>query len=208
MINNKNTIITLFIFLVLIGCKNDTEKEVTENNNPEKISLSDTTTNIELESNQNEKTRVLTESQILFFMPSPKEKQELIKFYGYYNQYELQSVFSDFSSMAASTKSSAKRYKLKMEITYAKKFVFPLENDTIIYDLDAEKQIMGYILFDGTNEPLIKNGVQKYKVVSDDIKQYFKLSKFYMFEEKNDQPTTASKQTNTPDTLNKLNNNN
>ncbi len=176
------SIITLVLF-ALIGCKSNSQEDL-RSDDFTKIDLPDSTTTSKDSVANAEDDKILTifDKQIIFFMPSPEEKQELIKHYGYYIQYELQFVFTDFSKMVSKVKYAVKKHDLDIKVTYAKVFEFPLENDTVIYDLNTEKQIMGYILFDGKNKPLIKNGVQKHKDISNDIKQYFKLEQFKISE--------------------------
>ncbi|MBN2890619.1 MAG: hypothetical protein JXL97_02015 [Bacteroidales bacterium] len=171
-------IIVVFLFVASCGREDNAKNNI----DSLKIELIDTSIVNNNLGDEYDKTRVVSDTQILFFMPSPKEKQELIKFYGTYNQYELQVVFSNFSNLSKNVKSALSQYGIKVEVTYATKFIFPMKDDTLVYDLKIENQIMGYVLADGVNNPLIKSGVQKTKDVSNDIRNYFNISNFSVFE--------------------------
>lgn len=176
----KNTSITIFLslflfLLIFYSCKNDNE----EGNYMDSLKVTIIDTTIIDSSNTTIPTeRIVSDSQILFFMPSPKERQDFIKFYGVYSQYEFQTMFTNFNNLSNSVKNAMRTTGIPVEVTYAKKFIFPLKDDTLIYDLNTEEQIIGFILADGVNYPLIRNGVQKKGNVSNDIRDYFNISNF------------------------------
>ncbi|MBN2662776.1 MAG: hypothetical protein JXR68_03930 [Bacteroidales bacterium] len=179
----NNPSITIFLSLILFllifySCKNDNEES--DNMDSLKITIIDSTTidssNITVSSE-----RIVADTQILFFMPSPKERQDFIKFYGVYSQYEFQTMFTNFGNLSNSVKSAMRTSGIPVEVTYAKKFIFPLSDDTLIYDLSIEGQMLGFILSDGINYPLIRNGVQKTRDVSNDIRNYFNISNFSIY---------------------------
>lgn len=167
------------ILLMLFSCKNDSDE--LHSIDSLKIVIEDSSSVVKVDEELDE-ARIVADTQILFFMPSPEKKKDIVKFYGLYNQYEFQTVFSNFSNLANSVKSAMYSHDIKVEVTYATKFIFPIENDTLIYDLELEDQILGYILTDGKNMPLIKNGVQLTKDVSNDIRNYYNLANFSIYD--------------------------
>jgi hypothetical protein len=172
-------LIVMLLSLFIVSCRDDNENQGVIDSI--KVNIVDTfqiqnPNDIELE-----KTRIIVDTQVLFFMPSPKEKQELFKFYGTYNQYEFQTVFTNFSLLSRNVKSTLQPYGINVEVTYSTEFVFPMQDDTLVYNLELEGQFMGYILSDGQNMPLIKNGVQKSKDVSNDIRNYFNIANFSLY---------------------------
>jgi hypothetical protein len=179
--NKKYLILFSILILIFSQCKKKQHEQNTNINDSLKISINDSSYADSANSEDiigKEKEKIVTDTQVIFFLPSPQSRQELIKFYGTYNQYEFQNIFSNFIDLSRSVKYALKSKKIPVEITYAKRFVFPLDSDTLVYDLEQEDQIMGYILFDGVNPPLIKNGLQKRKQVSNDLRNYFNLAKF------------------------------
>ena len=142
------------IALLTFSCENDNKN--TFSIDSLKVGFVDTTKTVQDNEEVVENIRVVDRKQALFFMPSPEQKQELFKYYGYYNQYEMQIVFQNFSNLAKNTRSALQKVDIESEITYAEKFVFITQSDTFVVDMRVEKQIFGYILFDGINKPLIK----------------------------------------------------
>jgi len=128
-----------------------------------------------------EDVRIISDTQVLFFMPSPAERRELINYYGAYNQYEYQTIFNSFIDLSKTVKSGLSGRGIKVEVTYAKKFIFPTEQDTIVYDLTLEDQVLGFIIADGINPPIIRNGVQSTRDVSNDLRNYFNLKNFSLY---------------------------
>ncbi len=173
------TLIILGIVLIFISsCKPENTQE--GNLDSLKVDISDTSfqDTINGDLTVENQVRTLLDTQILFFMPAPDERQNIINYYGSYNQYEFQNVFNNFMSLSRTVKNKLTGIDIPVEVTYAKQFVFPLDSDTIVYDLKIEDQIMGYILFDGVNQPLIRNGVQRSRDVTNDIRNYFNLTNF------------------------------
>ncbi len=170
-------ILTVVVFFLLSNCKEDTDDNRLSTDSI-KVDLSDTTvvdtsgivTDID--------ERVIVDTQVVFFLPSPRERMQMVKFYGTYDQYDFQAVFNNFLNLSQVVRSNLRSRGIPVEITYAKRFVFPMQDDTLVYDLEKEDQMMGYILADGINMPMIKNGVQKRKQVSNDIRNYFNLKNF------------------------------
>ncbi len=170
-------ILFVFIIFVLFAC-NDNSGDNNKNSDSINLNYNDSTYIKMSEGEQVEKTVFVDDTIILFFMPSKKKKQELIKYFGVYDQYELEIIFRNFENLYINTTKMIKNRDIKIDLSYAEKFIFLYENDTIIYDLEDENQYFGYILADGINMPLIKNGVQKTNDVSNDIRNYFNLKNF------------------------------
>ena len=165
------------IFLLLSSCTNDLEN--TNIIDSIKINIDDTSATIINESQKPE--LVVTDTVVLFFTPSTERKRELMKFYGAYNQYTFNMIYTDFSVLYNNVKNALRPYKIPVELSQSKKFVFIIDNDSLIYDLDIEGQFIGYILADGVNFPVIRNGVQHTKDVSNDIRNYFNIANFSIY---------------------------
>ena len=173
-------IIILSGFILTFSCKNDNTKNGIIDSL--KVDIIDTDDSLNIIDSESDKTRIIADTQVLFFMPSPQEKQKLIKFYGTYNQYEFQAIFNNFSILSKNIKKALQKQAITVEVTYAKKFIFLTTDDTLIYDLKLENQFMGYILADGVNTPLIRNGVPRTKDVSNDIRNYYNIVNFNIFD--------------------------
>lgn len=192
MINFKTFFLTLLLMISLFSCKKDSKKNVQSQDSLALIVDDISEGQTSLNNNTSEpktKIRTIIDTQVYFFLPSPKERQDLIKFYGMYNQYQFRDIFSNFIDLSNTAKSLLITRDINVEITYAKRFIFPLDGDTIIYDVELEDQILGYILADGINPPLIKNGVTKKDQLSKDLRNYFNLVGFRIL---NDEPETDS----------------
>jgi hypothetical protein len=173
---------TFIIFIIIyISCKRDINS--TKDIDSLKLHKVDT---IKKHLNAKENTIkevTITDTIVVFFYPSNKQRQELIKYYGMYDQYDFIALFNNFTILAEDTKNSLKKHKIITDISHANRFIFPTAIDTFIYDINFEDQIMGYILADGVNYPLIKNGVQLPKDISLDIRNYFNLKNFSIYGE-------------------------
>jgi hypothetical protein len=171
--------ITFFAIVVLlfymVSCKEDNNEEQISTDSIKVNFVGNSDTDVEP---ANIEEKVVRDTQVLFFLPSPRERVQMVKFYGTYDQYDFQAVFNNFLNLSQVVKSALKPRGIPVEVTYAKRFVFPMTDDTLIYDLEEENQIMGYILADGESMPLIKNGVQKRRQVSNDLRNYFNLKNF------------------------------
>ena len=182
MIKIKKIFFVLFSLILLFSCR----KEQNNNNNNSfrdsmKVELKDTIRNrIDSIDNNPSVSRVMfvRDTEVLFFLPAPKQRQELVKFYGMYDQYRFRDIFSNFIDLSNTAKNVLRKRGIPVKITYSKRFIFPLDSDTVVYDVNLEDQIMGYILADGQNPPLIKNGVSKRNQLSKDLRNYFNLSNF------------------------------
>lgn len=166
----------------MFSCKRE-DKNDKFNENDLKMDVKKDTSKNDDAVNPDAKIRYIEDTMVIFFMPSPKERQELLKFYGMYDQYQFMDIFSNFIDLANTAKSILSSRKIPVEITYAKRFIFPTQTDTVIYDTSLEDQIMGYILADGVNPPLVKNGVTKRNQLSNDLRNYFNLVNFSILEE-------------------------
>lgn len=178
-IRNTVLLVVLLSFLLTVSCRDDNENQGVVDSI--KVDVVDTLKIQNPIDEEVKKTRIVTDTQVIFFMPSSKGKEELFKFYGTYNQYELQAIFTNFSLLSRNVKNTLQSYGIPVEVTYASEFIFPMEDDTLVYNLKLEGQYMGYILADGQNMPLIKNGVQKTKDVSNDIRNYFNIANFSLY---------------------------
>lgn len=170
----------IFILFFVFSCKNNSDNK--NFNDSLKIDISSDSVyyndSVSTEDKKIQKEKTISDTQVVFFMPSPKERQNLLKFYGTYSQYEFQAIINNFLNLSRSVNQSLSYYNIPVEVCYSKKFIFPFNNDTLIYDLMIENQIMGYIIADGKNYPLIRNGVQKSKTISNDIRNYFNIASY------------------------------
>ncbi len=181
MIKIKKLFLILFIFILFFSCKKERNNKNNNFRDSMKVELKDTTANkLNLDENKASSPQVMfvRDTEVLFFLPSPKQRQELVKFYGMYDQYRFRDIFSNFIDLSNTAKNVLRKRGIPVEITYSKRFIFPLDSDTVVYDVNLEDQIMGYILADGQNPPLIKNGVSKKNQLSKDLRNYFNLSNF------------------------------
>lgn len=147
-----------------------------------KINIADDSNNIQ-ENKQNVQVSksklIVKDSCMIFFMPESKDRSDLIQFYGDYDSYYFQSIFNSFVEQYYKIKALLNNSRVKVSLSYSKEFDFPLsDKDTFVYNLQAENQFMGYILFDGINQPFIRNGLQRAADISNDIRNYFNFKNF------------------------------
>lgn len=178
----KKIVIFLFWALfVFVACKKDEDTTTEVKDDSLKVSLKDTATTDIAENYDS--VQVLADTNVIFFLPSPKERRELVDLYGNGQEYNFTVMFNNFLNLEQSVKRSLNKKKIPVDISYAKRFVCIMsDTDTMVYDLKIEDQIMGYLLFDGESNPLIKNGVQTKKQTSDDIRNYFNIPNFKLNE--------------------------
>jgi len=174
--------IFLFIIFAIFSCKKETKTENDFFNDSIHTQITDTSTNTTTKQENDKNVFTIKDTSVIFFMPSSQEQKELTKIYGTYDQYQMNIVYKNFINLKNLVKRSLSRRGIGVQMSYAKKFIIPMTDDTLVYDLNIEDQIMGYILFDGENMPVIKNGVQTKKQVTLDIRNYFNLKNFNLNE--------------------------
>jgi len=180
----KITYIILIISITLFSCKKNKDKE---NINLEelitvKFPVDSTKTIVQTEK------QIIKDTMIVYFWPSSSERSLIIQKYSNTDDiYLFQSIFSDFLSQYNKMKSIMKKYKINVKMSYSKQFYFCLPTkDTIIYNLDQEGQIMGYLLFDGNNQRLFRYGLPKSSDITNDIRNYFNIKNFSYYADLNE----------------------
>ncbi len=126
---------------------------------------------------------VIDGPSVIFFMPDYKERMQIIRFYGAYNQYDFEHIFSNFRRLALDARQALAKHKIKSFLTYSWQFDIKTDSGYVHFDRKAQNEIIGFIIADGHRQPLIKFGLYKYVEFEKLIKDYFEILDFKMSSE-------------------------
>lgn len=180
-----------FIILLLIAsaCNNKSTNSISELKSDKEINqkndTSDANTKSEnqkykdkINNNLKEKSLRIKGHSVIFFMPEPKELEDIIKT-NLYSKWEFTSIINNFKATANSTAKQLKKKNIFSKLTNAS--YFEIEMDTggvIIFDRITEDQLMGHIISDGKKEPIINYGLYKNSELKDLIIDFFEIESY------------------------------
>jgi len=175
----------IFIFSILIifisSCNNNNETKESdkmfdslETSYENQIDSS----SLEINVNESDEKLVLSEKCIIFFMPKKKEISKIIEHYGSYNFYDFQTLFDDFKALAVAVKSNVKQKNIHSEITTSPIIEIQNPNNLFVFKRADVKDIVGVILYNGIDEPIIKYGKISNSELTIIIREYFQYSNF------------------------------
>lgn len=186
--------ILLIISLSFVSCKKNNQKNKLNLDEIISVSIPKDSTKTIIEAEK----QVIKDTTIVYFWPSSSERYGIIQKYSdEENIYFFQTMFNDFLSQYNKMKVLMKKYKINVVMSYAKQFYFCMpSNDTIEYNLEQEGQIMGYLLFDGNNQPVFRYGLPKSIDITNDIRNYFNIKNFSYYSDLNEQKNNNNEDDN------------
>ncbi len=186
----KFSIWVLLPLLVLAGCKHKQKKESIDNL-IDTMHIKATDTELTKGVDITHKTVKIDSPSVIFFMPDYKERSEIIRFYGTYNQFDFEQIFSNFRRLALDASQALVKQHIKSYLTFASQFDIKTDSGYIHFDRKAQNEIVGFIIADGHKAPLIKFGVYKYLELEKLIKDYFNITNFNMLNQPQNYNTSA-----------------
>ena len=115
---------------------------------------------------------------VVFFMPSYRERAEIIHFYGEYTRYDFEYIFNNFQKLASISKYPLNQKGINSFLTYNWKFKIKTDSGYVNFDRKAEDEILGIILADGHKAPMIRYGLYKNKELAEMVRNYFGIKDF------------------------------
>ena len=113
---------------------------------------------------------------VVFFMPSKKEIQELYHEVGESYRWEAESLFNNFIKQANDLQILIRKQNIKCLVSTGKKFEIKLDSGKVItFDRITQDQLIGQILTDGKQEPVIDFGMYKNSELVSLIQDFFKI---------------------------------
>lgn len=190
----KYLYLLLILLILFSSCKKNKENEKQNLEDLILVNVPKDTSKTIIETQK----QIIKDTLIIYFWPSSSERTTIVQKYSDgENIYVFQSMFSDFLSQYNKMKSLMNRYKINVVMSYAKQFYFCMPaNDTIAYNLEQEGQIMGYILFDGNNQPIFRYGLPKSNDITNDIRNYFNIKNFSYYSDLQEQKNTNNENDN------------
>ncbi len=181
-IMKKIIILSAAIILVLSSCKHE-KKDNQLINLVDTLKVKTVDTQLVHSIEMEQKTVVIDTPSVVFFMPNYKERQQIIRFYGEYNRFNFEQIFSNFRRLALDAEKALTKYHIKSYLTYSWKFDIKTDTGYVHFDRKQQKEIIGFIIADGHKPPIMGFGVYKYIDLQKLIQDYFQLKDFQMLDQ-------------------------
>ena len=189
--------VVLYGCIFLLSCQN---KENTGNElfSSEELNIDDMEVLDEDKDPVNE-LYIIEDKAVIFFIVSKKEMEKLNRELGSSYRYETDMMFNNFIRQAENFKKILAKHNIYSELARNKRFLIKLKNgQTINFNRIREDQIMGEIITDGVQEPIIEFGMYRNKELVALIKDYFKIKNI---EQVKEPPLIFRNENNEIDTL-------
>jgi hypothetical protein len=171
-------LLTICVIGSIFSCENTTNKEqaIAKIQNTEPDSLDYNVVEKALKDEQRAQFYVVQGRTVVFFMISKKEFNELLLEMGDSYRWDTEALFNNFSWQANTFLQAIKKQNINCIISTSEKFEIRLKNGkTVSFDRIEKDQVIGQILTDGVQEPLIEYGMYNSKELSALIENFFKL---------------------------------
>jgi hypothetical protein len=175
----KKALFFILSVSILIACKNSSNVE-TDENKEDTVSLSVDSNIFSNESTEiisNEKIHI-SEKCIIFFMPTESEIADLIDHYGEYSQYDFIQLFSNFKTLAISTRKTVKVKGIFSDLTTSENIEIETTTGLFVFNRKSTDDLVGQIFYNGLDKPEVKFGVLKNKDLTAFIKSYFSVKDY------------------------------
>jgi len=162
-----------FIVLVLMSCARDEEKSIRKQ--AEELVLDEPVYEIE-ETDEADKLFVVEDKSVIFFVLSNSEMKKLYRELGGSYRYETDYLFNNFNQQAKAFQKVLAKHNIHSEIAYNKRFLIKFKNgQTVRFNRIREDQIMGEIISDGVQDPIIEYGMYTKKDLVKLLKKYYEI---------------------------------
>lgn len=169
--------IIIFLPFILFSCNNSQENNKNDFFDSINVDIKDTLSKIDSTGIiiNEEKINSVEGRNIIFFMPTSKEKNEILKHHGMYTKYDFQSIYNDFELLARNTRKIVSNQNISLEISTANKFEIKMDTGIIVYNRNKEEEIIGIIFSDGKQQPYFLFGLYNYSDLKDSVQKFFKI---------------------------------
>ena len=176
-------VVTIILAFITISCMDNRQNAI---QTPAAEIVSNETTNIIEEKEEVDELYIIEDKAVIFFMLSKIELKKLTKELGSSYRYETDYLFNNFTRQSKSFKKLLSKHNIQSELISNKKILIKLKNgQTVSFNRVREDQIMGEIISDGIQDPIIEFGMFSNKELIAIIKKYFQIENFGFNEEEN-----------------------
>lgn len=173
----------MILAFVTISCVDSREKDI---HTPTIELVSNEPANYIEEDEEVDELYIVEDKAVIFFVLSKRELKKLTKELGSSYRYETDYLFNNFTRQSKSFEKLLSKHNIQSKLISNKKFLIKLKNgQTVSFNRVREDQIMGEIISDGVQDPIIEFGMFSNKELVAIIKKYFQIENFGYVEEEN-----------------------
>ena len=172
---------TIILAFVIISCK-DSRERVIHTPAPELV-INDPSNNME-EKEEVDELYIVEDKAVIFFVLSKSELEKLTRELGSSYRYETDYLFNNFTRQSKSFNRLLSKHNIKSKLISNKKILIKLKNgQTVSFNRIREDQIMGEIISDGVQDPIIEFGMFSNKELIAIVEKYFQIENLGFVEE-------------------------
>ncbi|RLD75980.1 MAG: hypothetical protein DRJ10_14335 [Bacteroidetes bacterium] len=178
----SSKILVVSLLISFTACQTDQQTIINEPVNDSVISKEV----YELETDEIDELYIIENKTVIFFLLSKKELKELTKELGSSYRYETDFLFNNYTQQAKRFKKLLAKHNIQSELIRNKKFLIKLKNgQTVSFNRIHEDQIMGEIISDGIQDPIIEYGMFSNKELAALVQNYYKIENLGFVEPEN-----------------------
>ena len=163
----------IILAFVTISCEDSRQKAI---HTPANELVSDEQVNNIEEKEEVDELYIVEDKAVIFFVLSKSEQKKLTKELGSSYRYETDYLFNNFTRQSKSFKKLLSKHNIQSKLISNKKILIKLKNgQTVSFNRVREDQIMGEIISDGVQDPVIEFGMFSNKELVAIIKKYFQI---------------------------------
>ena len=176
-------VVAIILAFITISCMDSRQKAI--QTPVDEIVSNEPANNLE-EKEEVDELYIVEDKAVIFFVLSKIELKKLTKELGSSYRYETDYLFNNFTRQSKSFKKLLSKHNIQSELISNKKILIKLKNgQTVSFNRVREDQIMGEIISDGIQDPIIEFGMFSNKELITIIKKYFQIENFGFNEEQN-----------------------
>ena len=177
----SNQVWLIIIAFITISCEDSHQKTI----HVPAIELEsiDSVKNIE-EKEEVDELYIIEDKAVVFFVLSKSEQKKLTQELGSSYRYETDYLFNNFTRQSKSFNKLLSKHNIQSKLISNKKILIKLKNgQTVSFNRIREDQIMGEIISDGVQDPIIEFGMFTNKELISIIEKYFQIENLGFVEE-------------------------
>lgn len=174
--------IILIYFLAYNSCGDENENRAINDVSPVSDVLDTVNYNEDIE--EVDELFIIEGKAVIFFFLSKKELRKLNKELGSSYRWETDYLFNNFTKQSINFKKVLKNHNIQSDLIRNKRFLIKLKNgQTVSFNRIREDQIMGEIISDGIQDPIIEFGMFPNKELIAIINNYFQIENLESLDE-------------------------
>lgn len=173
----------IILTIVIVSCEDSRQKTINE---PADEFVNSELVNYPEEKKEVDELYIIEDKVVIFFVLNKSELKKLTKELGSSYRYETDFLFNNFIRQAKSFKKLLASHNIQSDLIRNKRFLIKLKNgQTVSFNRIREDQIMGEIISDGVQDPIIEFGMFSNKELVAIIKKYFQIENLGFVEKEN-----------------------